>query len=106
MTVIQLTELVAVHVQFVPVMTESELVLPTDETETVVGVTVDVHCASAGRDADDEDQRNQQAAGSQRRRDPNLESVRNGQVSEEHAGDRAYLRPRCNLLIRNHLQAL
>ena len=46
---IQLTELVAVHAQFVPVMTESELVLPTDETETVVGVTVDVHCASAGR---------------------------------------------------------
>lgn len=46
-TVIQLTELAAVHVQLVPVMTESELVLPTDETETVVGVTVDVHCASA-----------------------------------------------------------
>jgi len=48
-TVIQLTELAAVHVQFVPVMTESELVLPIDETETVVGVTVDVHCASAVR---------------------------------------------------------
>lgn len=49
MTVIQLTELVAVHVQLVPVITESALVLPTDDTETVVGVTVDVHCASAVR---------------------------------------------------------
>lgn len=44
MTVIQLTELVAVHVQLVPVITESALVLPIDDTETVVGVTVPVHC--------------------------------------------------------------
>ena len=49
MTVIQLTELVAVHVQLVPVITESALVLPIDDTETVVGVTVPVHCASAVR---------------------------------------------------------
>lgn len=42
MTVIQLTEPVAVHVQLVPVMTESALVLPIDDTETVVGVTVPV----------------------------------------------------------------
>jgi hypothetical protein len=37
--VIQLTELVAVHVQLVPEMTESELVLPVEGTLTLVGVT-------------------------------------------------------------------
>lgn len=46
-TVIQLAELVAVHVQLVPVVTDSELVLPVDGTETDVGVTVAVHWASA-----------------------------------------------------------
>jgi hypothetical protein len=46
-TVIHATELTAVHVQLVPLTTESELVLPIDETATVVGVTVAVHCASA-----------------------------------------------------------
>jgi hypothetical protein len=46
MTVIQLTELVAVQVQLWPVMTESALLLPFDGTETLVGVTVAVHCAS------------------------------------------------------------
>ena len=48
-TVIQFTELVAVHVQLVPVVTDSELVLPVDGTETDVGVTVAVHWASADR---------------------------------------------------------
>jgi hypothetical protein len=46
-TVIQLTELVAVQEQLVPVVTDSELVLPLDGTETDVGVTVAVHWASA-----------------------------------------------------------
>jgi hypothetical protein len=45
-TVIQLTLLTAVQVQLWPVMTESALLLPTDDTETLVGVTVAVHCAS------------------------------------------------------------
>ena len=39
-TVIQLTELVAVHVQLVPELTEIALVLPVDGTLTLVGVTV------------------------------------------------------------------
>jgi hypothetical protein len=42
-TVIHATELTAVHVQLVPLTTESELVLPIEETATVVGVTVAVH---------------------------------------------------------------
>ena len=42
-TVIQLTLLTAVHVQFVPETTDSELVLPIWGTVTVMGVTVDVH---------------------------------------------------------------
>jgi hypothetical protein len=46
-TVIQLTELVAVHEQLVPVVTDSELVLPPDGTETDAGITVAVHWASA-----------------------------------------------------------
>ena len=33
----------AVHVQFVPETTDSELVLPVCTTVTVIGVTVDVH---------------------------------------------------------------
>jgi hypothetical protein len=48
-TVIQLTELVAVHVQLVPEVTDNALVLPKDGTLTLVGVTLDVHCASAVR---------------------------------------------------------
>jgi hypothetical protein len=47
--VIQLTVLVAVHEQLVPVVIESALVLPMDGTDTLVGVTVAVHCASAVR---------------------------------------------------------
>jgi hypothetical protein len=39
-TVIQLTELVAVQEQLVPVVTESALVLPFDGTLTLVGVIV------------------------------------------------------------------
>jgi hypothetical protein len=39
-TVIQLTELTAVHVQLVPLTTESELVLPVEGTDTLVGVTL------------------------------------------------------------------
>jgi hypothetical protein len=39
-TVIQLTELVAVHVQLVPELTDNALVLPVDGTLTTVGVTV------------------------------------------------------------------
>jgi hypothetical protein len=35
--------LTAVHVQFVPETTESALVLPIDDTLTLVGVTCDVH---------------------------------------------------------------
>jgi hypothetical protein len=38
-TVIQPTELVAVHVQLVPEITETALVLPVDGTLTLVGVT-------------------------------------------------------------------
>jgi hypothetical protein len=41
--------LTAVHVQFVPETTESELVLPIDNTGTLVGVTDEVHCACAAR---------------------------------------------------------
>lgn len=48
-TVIQLSLLTAVHVQFVPEMTDNEPVVAVCGTETVVGVTVDVHCASAAR---------------------------------------------------------
>jgi hypothetical protein len=48
-TVIQVTELVAIQKQFVPVVTETALVLPTDDTDTLVGETVAVHWASAGR---------------------------------------------------------
>ena len=40
MTVIQLTELVAVHEQLVPEVTDNALVLPMDGTLTLVGVTV------------------------------------------------------------------
>jgi hypothetical protein len=39
-TVIQLTELVAVHEQLVPEVTDKALVLPIDGTLTLVGVTV------------------------------------------------------------------
>ena len=39
-TVIQLTELTGVHVQLVPLTTESELVLPMEETDTLVGETL------------------------------------------------------------------
>ena len=49
MTVIQVTELVAIQKQFVPVVTETALVLPTDDTDTLVGETVAVHWASAVR---------------------------------------------------------
>ena len=42
-TVIQLTELVAVQVQLVPVDTDNELVLPVDGAVTDEGVTVAVH---------------------------------------------------------------
>jgi hypothetical protein len=48
-TVIQLTLLTAVHVQFVPLTTDNELVLPVCVTDTVVGVTDEVHWASAAR---------------------------------------------------------
>jgi hypothetical protein len=47
--VIQLTLLVAVHAQLDPVMTEMLLLLPADGTDTFVGDTEYVHCASAGR---------------------------------------------------------
>ena len=40
MTVIQLTELVAVQEQLVPEVTDNALVLPMDGTLTLVGVTV------------------------------------------------------------------
>jgi hypothetical protein len=43
--VIQLTSLVAVHEQLWPVMTDRALLLPMEETDTVVGVTVAVHWA-------------------------------------------------------------
>ena len=39
-TVIQATELVAVHAQLEPVVTEMVLLSPVDGAETVVGVTV------------------------------------------------------------------
>jgi hypothetical protein len=41
--------LTADHVQFVPETTDSALVLPIDDTETLVGVTDEVHCACAAR---------------------------------------------------------
>jgi hypothetical protein len=47
-TVIQSTLLTAVHRQLWPVITDRALVLPFDGTETIVGVTVAVHCASTG----------------------------------------------------------
>jgi len=48
--VIQLTVLVAVHEQLVPVMTDTALVDPVEGTETLVGVTVGgAHCAEAVR---------------------------------------------------------
>jgi len=47
-TVIQLTVLVAVHEQLVPVMTDTALVDPVEGTDTLVGVTVGLaHCADA-----------------------------------------------------------
>lgn len=49
LTVIQFTALTAFHEQFVPLITESALVLPIDDTDTLVGVTVAVHWASAAR---------------------------------------------------------
>jgi len=42
-TVIQLSLLTALQVQFVPETTDSELVLPVCITVTVIGVTVHVH---------------------------------------------------------------
>jgi hypothetical protein len=49
-TVIQLTVLVAVHEQLVPVMTDTALVDPVEGTDTLVGVTVGLaHCADTVR---------------------------------------------------------
>lgn len=47
--VIQGTVLVGVHAQELPVVTEMLLLRPVDEADTVVGVTLYVHCASAAR---------------------------------------------------------
>jgi hypothetical protein len=48
-TVIQLSLLTAVHVQLVPAMTDNEPVVAVCGTETLVGVTLGAHCASAAR---------------------------------------------------------
>jgi hypothetical protein len=48
-TVIQLALLTAVHEQLVPEITESVKALAISGTETAVGVTVAVHCASTRR---------------------------------------------------------
>jgi hypothetical protein len=48
-TVIQLTALAADHAQLDPVITVTDPLLPVEGTETVVGDTEYVHCASAGR---------------------------------------------------------
>jgi hypothetical protein len=48
-TVIQVSLLTAVHVHCVPETTDNEPVVAVWGTETVIGVTVDVHCASAAR---------------------------------------------------------
>jgi hypothetical protein len=47
--VIQLTELTADHAQLEPVVIETLPIIPVDGTDTAVGDTEYVHCASAGR---------------------------------------------------------